>query len=222
MDRPRILNMGEANSCVALVNRQHRLSEMFTPRSLVDVGEIAESPALIVKGKVRLVVTAAIALCDAAQRCLAAGAGPIVLLSGYRSYKEQQALHLTKIQRLLDSGMDIDAAREEAARIVAPPGASEHQLGLAMDLATPWLAKQEDPLTGQFADTVQGRWLREHAHELGLVLRYPPDKCEVTGIIFEPWHYRYVGLAHSAAMRDKCLEEYVRSLTSSVSPTSRE
>ncbi|GBF77984.1 D-alanyl-D-alanine carboxypeptidase [Paenibacillus sp. 598K] len=86
-----------------------------------------------------------------------------------------------------------------------PPGFSEHESGLALDIGS----KQ-----GKMESAEEGRWLEQHAWRYGFILRYPPDKTEVTGVPYEPWHYRYVGLPHSAIMKQQglVLEEYLAQL----------
>ena len=93
-------------------------------------------------------------------------------------------------------------AEEVAEQSVARAGHSEHETGLAIDL---------NGVLETFADTEAYRWLQRHAYEYGFVLRYPEGKEEITGIRFEPWHFRYVGKEHARKMRllNLCLEEYI-------------
>lgn len=95
----------------------------------------------------------------------------------------------------------------EAARWVAPPGTSEHQTGLALDI----VSADYQLLDEKQAETPEQQWLMEHCWEYGFVLRYPTDKSAVTGIGYEPWHYRYVGkeAAREMVRRGVCLEEYL-------------
>ena len=89
------------------------------------------------------------------------------------------------------------------AQYIAVPGTSEHSLGLAVDL---------NSLEESFEQTAQFKWLIEHCAEYGFILRYPKDKEDITGISYEPWHYRYVGEDHAAKIMEQglCLEEYVQ------------
>lgn len=139
------------------------------------------------------------------------GLSPLVLVSGYRSYEYQKNLFNKKVQRLLQEGIAIDSVRDVAATIVALPGCSEHQLGLALDVTNSSLVLEEDPLISAFGETDQGIWLRHNAHLWGFVLRYAKEKQCHTGITYEPWHYRYVGVNHAKKMAklDVCLEEYL-------------
>lgn len=119
-------------------------------------------------------------------------------ISGYRSYASQRALRASLTARF---------GRAYAARYVAVPGTSEHQTGLAVDVRSP---------SGRgttFDRTKEWRWLRAHAQDYGFVLRYPKGKTKVTGIGYEPWHWRYVGADVAKAIRahgaDVTLEEYL-------------
>jgi len=112
---------------------------------------------------------------------------------------------------LCQTGRPLHCARIQAASVVAPAGASEHQLGLAADVTTPGFLAMKDPLIEAFAKTPQGVWLAKMAHETGFVIRYPEDKLKSTGVCYEPWHLRYVGPVHARRMRRwrMCLEEYL-------------
>ena len=138
--------------------------------------------------------------------CGKAGLHPIVC-SAYRDTATQTRLHQNKIARLRAAGYSRSAAEQEAIRWVAAPGTSEHQTGMAVDIVSASYQK----LTHQQEKTAEQKWLMEHCWEYGFILRYPTDKSEVTGVGYEPWHYRYVGREAALAMRDRglCLEEYM-------------
>lgn len=138
--------------------------------------------------------------------CRAAGNSPVIC-SSYRSYEKQQSLYQNKVNRLAAQGYSQEKAREEAAKAVALPGTSEHQLGLAVDIVD--IANQN--LDSSQEDTAVQQWLMEHSWEYGFILRYPNDKSDITGIIYEPWHYRYVGeeAAGEIMRQGLCLEEYL-------------
>ena len=144
---------------------------------------------------------------------LAASAGeslrPLVC-SAYRSSETQTRLYNNKIARLRAAGYSKEAAIREAGRWVAVPGTSEHQTGLAVDL----VASSYQVLDRKQEQTAEQKWLMEHCWEYGFILRYPSDKSAVTGIGYEPWHYRYVGRETSKAIQDSglCLEEYLTAL----------
>lgn len=144
--------------------------------------------------------------------CREAGLEPIVC-SAYRTEDTQTRLYRNKVSRLLSAGWSRDTVEQEAARWVAPPGTSEHQTGLALDI----VSADYQLLDEQQAQTPEQQWLMAHCWEYGFVLRYPTDKCAVTGIGYEPWHYRYVGKEAAREMQQKglCLEEYLASDTQS-------
>lgn len=139
--------------------------------------------------------------------CRAAGLKPVIC-SSYRSREKQEELFQSKVDRLIAQGYSRENAKTEAAKSVALPGTSEHQLGLAVDIVD--LSNQNLDST-QEATAVQ-QWLMAHSWEYGFILRYPNDKSELTGIIYEPWHYRYVGKDAAAEIyrQGVCLEEYLK------------
>ncbi len=141
--------------------------------------------------------------------CRRAGHTPLIC-SSYRPWETQERLYINKVRQFLGRGYTQSRAEEEAGRIVAVPGTSEHQLGLAVDIVD---------ISYQVLDRAQEetgvqRWLMEHCWEYGFILRYPTDKSEITGIIYEPWHYRYVGRQAAREIRELgvCLEEYLEDL----------
>lgn len=134
----------------------------------------------------------------------------VTLISAFREHSTQITLYNRKVNYYLDKGYDAVSARTEAGKVVAMPGTSEHELGLAVDLADssyPYLDEAQENTDAQ-------KWLMEHCWEYGFILRYPNDKSEKTGIIYEPWHYRYVGteLAQELHSSGLCLEEYLENL----------
>ena len=138
--------------------------------------------------------------------CRKAGLRPLVC-SAYRSSETQTRLYNNKIARLRAAGYSKEAAIREAGRWVAVPGTSEHQTGLAVDLVD---ANMQD-LTDEQEKTETQKWLMANSWRYGFIHRYPNDKTDITGIIYEPWHYRYVGKAAAQDIfnRDITLEEYV-------------
>lgn len=135
-----------------------------------------------------------------------AGVQPVIC-SSYRSRQRQEQLFDDKKRRLEESGCAPNQLEERAAEWVARPGSSEHELGLALDLVD--LSYQH--LDEGQENTPTQRWLMEHSWEYGFVLRYPTDRADLTGVEYEPWHYRYVGRDAAEVMhREKlCLEEYL-------------
>lgn len=138
--------------------------------------------------------------------CRAAGAEPLICAS-YRTMEKQETLFEDKEARLIREGCPENEAEAEAAKVVAYPGTSEHQLGLALDIVD--VSYQQ--LDTEQENTPAQQWLMKNSWRYGFVLRYPADKSDITGIIYEPWHYRYVGKEAAAEMyEDKlCLEEYL-------------
>ena len=145
--------------------------------------------------------------------CKAAGLDPVVC-SSYRTQDYQQRLYNRRIERYMDEGYSREEATEKAGKSVAIPGTSEHQLGLALDI----IDNDNWNLDETQAQMPTQKWLMEHSWEYGWILRYPNEKSEITGIIYEPWHYRYVGKAVAAHIHETglCLEEYLESLSVSV------
>ena len=141
--------------------------------------------------------------------CRKAGLRPLVC-SAYRSEQTQTRLYNNKIARLRVAGYSREAAIQQAGRWVAVPGTSEHQTGLAVDL----VATSYQVLDKKQEQTKEQKWLMEHCWEYGFILRFPSDKSGITGIGYEPWHYRYVGKETAKALRDGglCLEEYLIAL----------
>jgi len=127
--------------------------------------------------------------------------------SAFRTVKAQRALIEKKAQALMVSGLDNDLAYSTANRYIAQPGESEHHTGLAVDFLTKGISRLDESFTSTKAYT----WLTENAHRYGFILRYPEGKEDITHIAFEPWHYRYVGREHAAAIKNSglCLEEYL-------------
>ena len=123
--------------------------------------------------------------------------------AGYRTNEVQQSLMDQEVEDYISQGYSEADAREMAEQWVAVPGTSEHQLGLAVDIS------MDDNGSQSVVDVWQ--WLMENSYKYGFILRYPEDKTEITGIAYEPWHYRYVGkeAAEDIYRRGVCLEEYL-------------
>ena len=132
----------------------------------------------------------------------------IVVSSAYRSHAKQSKLLQEEIQKNERLGMSSKAAKKDALRTVAPPGFSEHQTGLCVDIT----AKNFQLLNRAQENTPENKWLQKHCKDYGFVLRYPKGRETVTGYSYEPWHFRYVGkkAAKEIARRGITLEEYVR------------
>ncbi len=131
----------------------------------------------------------------------------VYLSSTYRSYKTQEYLFNNKVNQLVWSEGGQENAIAKAKTIVAYPGTSEHQLGLAADITDRYYETKNESL----ADTELSKWMAENCADYGFILRYPQDKIDITGVMFEPWHFRYVGQeAAKYIMENKlCLEEFL-------------
>ncbi|MCD8006145.1 MAG: D-alanyl-D-alanine carboxypeptidase family protein [Oscillospiraceae bacterium] len=133
------------------------------------------------------------------------------VLSAYRTVAYQQKLFDRNVQsRMDDDGMTYEEAYADTAVNIAPAGGSEHNAGLAVDIIT---ENDWDTYTA-FEDTEEFAWLQEHAAEYGFIMRYASGKEDITGFIYEPWHYRYVGVKYAADIQASglCLEEYLESI----------
>ena len=119
----------------------------------------------------------------------------------YRSAERQQEILDNYIAAYEAEGLSTEEAQQRALEVVAKPGTSEHQLGLALDIIVEY---EED-------STQTWQWLKENCWRYGFILRYPEDKTEITGISYEPWHFRYVGAeaAQQITERGITLEEYL-------------
>ncbi len=124
----------------------------------------------------------------------------VYVASTYRPYTTQKYLFDVKVS---EYGGD----EEKAATIVARPGSSEHQTGLAVDLTD----KYYEYMNESIADTELAIWLEENCQNYGFILRFPEDKQDITGIMFEPWHFRYVGVEAATYIMENglCYEEFV-------------
>ena len=135
----------------------------------------------------------------------------LAIVSGYRTIEESRLLYANKVAEHRAMGHDEAAAKAEAARWVAPPGTSEHHSGLAMDIVSAGYYTKYSDLVEAFEKEKEAIWLKENCARFGFILRFPKDKTEITGIHFEPWHFRYVGEEHAQAIMEQgiCLEEYL-------------
>lgn len=134
------------------------------------------------------------------------GLSPIVC-SAYRTIERQKTLFNNLVYEYLATGLNQEKAEIEARKYVAYPGTSEHNLGLAADI----VSADYQALDEKQADTQEIKWLIEHCSEYGFILRYPKGKAHITGVEYEPWHFRYVGIqAAQEIMKDGItLEEYL-------------
>ncbi len=164
------------------LDKVHRLEEDCAPNALVSLpDEYAYGPQEVVEG----ILPDLLALLEAASE-----AGHLVaVVSSYRSYETQRN---TFEYHVNEYGLD------QALRVSARPGHSEHQLGTTVDFSSTAVSYE---LVEAFGSTPEGRWLAEHAHEYGFILSYPEGKEVVTGYAYEPWHFRWVGRELAAEVR---------------------
>ena len=177
-----------------LINPWHLLPEDYEPElENVEYGH-------------KMDVCAAEHLRDMLADCREEGLSPLIC-SSFRERSKQERLFENDVRKYMYSGMTEEEAREETARNVAIPGSSEHEAGLAVDIV--YAGRQI--LDEDQEDNETQQWLMEHCWEYGFILRYPYDKQDITGITYEPWHYRYVGFEAAEEIMSKgiCLEEYL-------------
>jgi len=134
----------------------------------------------------------------------------LIICSPYRDMERQETLFMKKIKRYMNMGMSYMDAYKYASQSVTVPGASEHQIGLALDIVTDYYMNLD---TG-FGETEAGIWLKENCAEYGFILRYPEGKEYITGIQYEPWHFRYVGVEAAKPIMESgiTLEEFLEDL----------
>lgn len=135
----------------------------------------------------------------------AQGLSPIVC-SGYRTLDKQEKLFNRKVLSFVKAGHTKEESYNLARQTISIPGSGEHCLGLAVDFYT----RRYHKLERAFEDTPESKWLVEHAQDYGFVMRYGENKTDITGIQYEPWHYRYVGVEAAKYMKDNelSLEEF--------------
>ena len=193
-----VIREQEADWNLVLVNKWNKMEEGYVPE-LTEIAEghrvdsrIADSLRAMIKG--------------------AKNAGYyIYILSAYRDMDKQISLYEAEVKKWRNRGYDQEAAEEKAGTVVAVPGTSEHHLGLAVDLVDSTHVALDEG-----AEKTKGyQWLVEHCHEYGFILRYPNGATDITGIIYEPWHFRYVGEEAAAEIMEEgiTMEEYLSQRT---------
>lgn len=176
---------------IFLINRENMIAKQYVPPV-----EFAE-----VSGYYRDMRPDAVAALEAMYAAAEEETGlTFTAVSGYRSYSKQSTIYQNKIEKV--------GSKAKANNYVAPPGASEHQLGLAMDVGAKGV---NVGLNAKFGETEAGIWLAENAHRFGFIIRYQEGWEEITGYKYEPWHVRYVGTTHAAALYEQAipLETYI-------------
>lgn len=181
-----------------LVNKTHPLDDTYKPDDLADIKYFAADRDAAARYMRKEAAEHFHQLSEAA----AVEGHEIVITTAYRSYGFQSVLWNNYVEK---------HGEAEANTFSARPGQSEHQTGLCTDVSSPSVNYQ---LTTDYADTEEGRWLAEHCHEYGFIIRFPLGKEEITGYQYEPWHIRYVGTEAAAYIHQEqiTLEEYLNVL----------
>ncbi len=189
----------QPNEFCTLVNAENPLTEDYQveTRSIVNNGVTTDY-----KFDVR-----AVEHLEAMLKAAADAGHPVLIRSAHRTINYQKMLYNNKVQAYLNAGYSQQAAETEAAKWVAVPGTSEHNLGIVVDIVNQGYTGE---LEQYFEDDPLFDWLVANCADYGFILRYPETKESVTGIVYEPWHYRYVGqeVAHYIMDNDLTLEEY--------------
>ncbi len=179
-----------------LINKDNPIPENYCP-NLMDIGggySLEKNAALSMKAMI----------------CAAAAEGICLrVFSAYRSIAYQKGLFDESTDKYMFRGMSYEKAAELTAQSIAVPGYSEHNAGLAADISSmDW----QGDISEEFENTPEFAWLQKNAHRFGYILRYPKGKEHITGIIYEPWHYRYVGAKHAGCINrlGLTLEEYMQ------------
>ena len=178
-----------------LVNRDYALSSDYVPNDLVKPNVKKTNSDITLRSE------AARALEDMFAAAREEAGYELIAVSGYRSYGQQASIHERKVKAV---------GKKAALRVSAPPGCSEHQLGLAMDLG----CKGNTSLTEAFGRLPEGQWVAQNAHRFGFIIRYKAEWEDITGYMYEPWHIRYVGVEHAGRIYelDIPFEYYVAQL----------
>ena len=186
--------LNSENWAITLISKKHPLGKTYSP-----------TLAPVVNGSS---VTADTRVSDAYKLMYADALKQGYVLtpySAYCSYSRQQTNYENKVQAFILQGMTEDEAKTNAEKRVEPAGCSENGAGLSVDIIS---------ASAGFSATDEYKWLVNNAHKYGFVLRYPEDKTEITGIIYQPWHWRYVGIdvANEMKSNNLCLEEYLKAV----------
>lgn len=176
---------------LTLVNLQYRLSEDYKPTLQAAVeGSSVQLDARVAPFYAEMYAAAKADGCT------------LTPYSGYRTFARQQENFDRKVAYYVSQGLSEAEATAQTQTCILPAGASEHNMGFAMDIVS---------ASADFISTKEFSWLSAHAHEYGFILRYPENKTEITGVMYEPWHWRFVGKEAAAEMQKsgQCLEEYL-------------
>lgn len=194
-DSASLLSSASENWAIALVNEGHPLDTSYVPAEMTEIESERSVDSRIADDLKQM-------LSDAKDAGLS-----MYVASAYRSYEKQREVFNNTMQDWISQGYSPLNAYDETKKSVAVPGTSEHATGLAVDI----ISSEYEALDDRQGDTEEQKWLMEHCWEYGFILRYPSDKSDVTNIVYEPWHYRYVGkeAAKEITEQNITLEEYV-------------
>ena len=194
-DSASLLSSDSENWAIALVNEGHPLDTAYVPAEMTEIESERSVDSRIADELKQM-------LSDAKDAGLS-----MYVASAYRSYEKQREVFNNTMQDWISQGYSPLNAYDETKKSVAVPGTSEHATGLAVDI----ISSEYEELDDRQGDTEEQKWLMEHCWEYGFILRYPPEKSDVTKIVYEPWHYRYVGkeAAKEITEQNITLEEYV-------------
>lgn len=196
------MNPENKDEYLVLINTSNPLSADYVPTDLINIVDTRKDGRST--QKMRLYAAKALEAMFIEMR--ANGFTDVSVTSGYRSYAYQTTLLEREVSLLTPTYGD--KAREQAVKQVAIPGTSEHQSGLCIDMHNLPSASEA------FSAEAAYKWIYSNCANFGFILRFPKDKTHLTGIIFEPWHYRYVGRYHAQKIMEEglCLEEYMQSI----------
>ncbi len=190
INNPKIIEIDSKNWHLTLVNSGYRIPDNYNP-DLVTVCGSGERLDRKVAEHYEAMYNAALKDNVYLTPC-----------SGYRSYETQERNYNRKTEYFMSQGLSEADAKIEAATIIMPPGSSEHNLGYAMDIVC---------VEEWFETTNEFKWLQENAADYGFIMRYPKEKQDITKVIYEPWHWRYVGVEDAKKIKESglVLEEYL-------------
>lgn len=180
------LNFEDYDGYLGLVNKENPLTESYEPADLVNMNTLKSITAYGTNTSLRKEAA------EALTKMYNENNIGYAMTSGFRTYAIQTQLFNEKVAANMNAGKTEEQAKADASTVVAIPGTSEHQIGLAVDFSIPGVV-----LTEEFKNTVPGKWLSENSYKYGFILRYTKEQTAITNIIFEPWHFRYIGFPHS-------------------------
>lgn len=192
---------GLTNEYLIYVSENNKVTNIYGPTETLELN--SHVPCNV--AKIIVEKQAGLAYIEMYNAMVKDGLKNVKVQSGYRSFNYQTYLFNKRVSLYQNRGYSYSDSYNMAKRITAVPASSEHQLGLALDLTT------DGTLEETFAYTAEGQWLLKNSYKYGFVLSFAEDKQDITGIIYEPWHYRYVGKTHAKIMYENnwCLKEYI-------------